>query len=60
MPFRVVGRLGQRMRQAVGIGDCPTARDDYGVDVRRHIVSCNQLGVCGRVWHCGVDVAYRG
>jgi len=30
MLFRVVGRLGPLMRQVVGVGDSPTAVDNFG------------------------------
>jgi len=30
MPFGLVGRLGPRMRQIVGVGDCSTPRDTFG------------------------------
>jgi len=30
MLFGLVGRLGPRIRQIVGIGDCPTARGNFG------------------------------
>jgi len=33
MPFGVVGQLDTRMRQAVGVGDCPMARGNFGVDM---------------------------
>jgi len=34
MPFGMVGWLGPRMRQVIGIGNCPTAKGNFG-------------GVCG-------------
>ena len=39
MPFGLLGRLGSRMRQVVGIGDCPTRMDNFGVDMGRPIVT---------------------
>jgi len=43
MLFGMVGRLGPRMKQVVGVSDCPMA-----VDVRRPIVS-NGNFVCSCV-----------
>jgi len=39
MPFGVVGQLGIKIRQVIGTGDCPTARDNYGVDIGHPIVT---------------------
>jgi len=42
MPFGLVGRLGQRMRQVIGIGDCPTQMGNFGVGYGAS--NCNQWG----------------
>ena len=41
MPFEVVGRLGLRIRQVVGVetGDHPMGRGNFGVDVEHLIVT---------------------
>jgi len=39
MPFGVVGWLGPRMRQVVGVGDCRMARSNFQVDVGHSIVT---------------------
>jgi len=44
MPFGVIGHLGPRMKQAVGVGDCSMARGSFGdICVASH---CNQWGLC--------------
>jgi len=48
MPFGMVGRLGQRMRQVVGIGNCPTGRGNFGGGCGAP--HCKQCGLCGVVF----------
>jgi len=47
MSFGMVDRLGPRMRQIVGIGDCPTERGNFWG--RYGASHYNQWGVCGVV-----------
>jgi len=43
----VIGQLGPRMRQVVGIGDCHTGRDSFR---NGHGAShCNQREICAKV-----------
>jgi len=72
----VVGRLGPKMRQAVEVGDCPTRRDNLGVDMGPPFVTngdflacCAKVreaielpfGVVSRVaQNIGVNLLYRG
>jgi len=39
----VVGRLGPRMRQIVGICDCPTGMGDFRGDVGHPIVTSREF-----------------
>ena len=43
----LVGRLGPRMRQVIGIWDCPTERSNFGVDAERPIVTNGSYRVSG-------------
>ena len=39
MPFGMVGWLGPRVRQVVGVGDCPMGMGNLGVNVGHPIVT---------------------
>jgi len=43
MPFGVISRLGPRMGQVVGVGDCPREGAILGVDMGRPLVTVRTL-----------------
>ena len=52
MPFGLLGRLGPRMRQVVRIGCCLMGKGNFGVYVRRHIVTGGDFvaQLCKSAW----------
>ena len=47
MTLEMMGKLGPRMRQVVGIRDCPTLRDNFRASYGAS--HCNLWGLCGVV-----------